>query len=191
MVHIEWAGWSEAWQAHAFWDGFSIGVPQNQNNQLWYPRRGDPPHSDDSVTFLDELMALSLLFKISFNFICPKSSLSGKLLIPPSFLVPCKAVNSLITSGLLFKLRVWQISESASYLTVGAQPWWFSVFFQIIHLTFLRLSVHCLPEWCCKRSLLWVGRRLRFSFSSGHQWVVAQLYLNRVDFRDLDPHHLP
>ena len=51
--------------------------------------------SDDSVIVLDELMALSLLFKNHCQLYWPK-----ELLILPSFFALYETVNSLITSGL-------------------------------------------------------------------------------------------
>lgn len=65
---------------------------------------GDPAQPDDSVIFLDELRHFPSFSKITVNFIYQRAHSPGKLLIPPSFPVLCKAVNSLITGSLLLKL---------------------------------------------------------------------------------------
>lgn len=74
------------------------------------------------------------------------------------------------------------------YLTVGVKPEWL---FQLRPLTFLRLPFIVFWNHGYNLSLLWVGGWSCPCFSSGHQWVVSQLYLDTVDFRDSDSCHLP
>lgn len=115
-------------------------------------------------------------------------SLWKLLLIPPSFPALYKAVNSLITGGLYSNYEFGRFKNLLNYLTVGAKPEWL---FQVRPHTFLRLQFIVFQNHSYNLSLLWVGGWSCPCFSSGHQWVVAQLYLDAVDFRNSDSCHLP
>lgn len=66
---------------------FSTGLPQRPEYSAVIAWEGDPAQPDDSVIFLDELMALCLLFKNQCQFYLSKSSLSWKTV--DSSLFPC------------------------------------------------------------------------------------------------------
>lgn len=144
----------------------------------------DPLQTDDSVIFLDELMALPLPFKINVNFICQKSSLPQNWWFLPLSLRFMKLWTHWSPVALL-EFWVWQIWKSADYLTVehNCSVFRFGFLFCFVflrrHLTLLRLSVPCLPT-SGLQSEPPLGRRVVVLFLCFWSSVVVQLSLDRV-----------
>lgn len=76
LIHV-WAtestGSLQAWREH-LWERFSTGP---QKRTISWDEWWDPPQPNNPVIFLDELLALSLLFKIDVSVICQRAHFPG------------------------------------------------------------------------------------------------------------------
>lgn len=161
----------------SFLGWFQFRTPPRQQSAAmgWW----DPP-PNDSVIFLDELMALPLLFTINVNFICQGVYFPGNGLLlqaPPLHSPKLKPHWSPVASWILSvaDLRTCSLFNSGSKTIVV-----FNILSeQDISLLLLRLSIHCSTKLRLQPEALWM-EGWRCPCSSGHQWSLSFTWTERV-----------